>query len=99
MKLYVESPINRQTLYLQIMVVDVRNPLGDLKGYQFWAVVGILTIIVPRILLAYNIPLGIFTFPLWENPQAKILLNDALGFFITLSAYFTYKDFVNATSS
>ncbi|MXR43186.1 hypothetical protein GRX01_17805 [Halobaculum sp. WSA2] len=81
------------------MAGDVRNPLGDLKGYQFWAVVGILTIIVPRILLAYDIPLGIFTLHLWENPQATILLNDALGFLITLSAYFTYKDFVNASSA
>jgi len=81
------------------MAGDVRNPLGDLKGYQFWAVVGILTIIIPRVLLAYSIPLGIFTLPILEIPKATILINDALGLVITLSAYLTYRDFVNSSSA
>lgn len=77
------------------MAGDVRNPFGGLKGYQFWAILGVFTILIPRILLAADIPLGIFTVPLWESPKTDILLNDALGFLIVLNAYLTYKDFLN----
>lgn len=80
------------------MTGDVRNPFGDMKGYQFWALLGVLTIAGTRVLLAFDIPLGIFTISLWSGPEVDILTTDAVGFLMVLNARFTYKGFLDQST-
>lgn len=82
------------------MAADLRNPFGDMKGYQFWALLGALTIVVPRILLfAADVPLGILTVPLWTGPEADILACDAIGALIVANARLTYKSFLDRSTA
>lgn len=76
------------------MAGDVRNPFGDLKGYQFWALMGLLLVFIPRILLAFEIPLGIFTMPIWEGEGTRIILTDFVGSLIATTSYLDYREFL-----
>lgn len=80
------------------MALDLRNPFGDMKGYQFWTVVGLAIIAGTRVLMAFDVPLGPFAIPLWSGPEADIILTDAVGFLMVLSSRLTYKEFLNQST-
>lgn len=81
------------------MAGDVRNPFGDLKGYQFWAIFGGLVVIAARVLLAYDVPLGPFTILLWEDSLFSLYISDVIGFLLASNAYFDYRKFLNQSTT
>lgn len=81
------------------MAGDLSRPFGDVKGYQFWALFGVVIIFGARIAMASGVPLGPFTATLIENQQYAVVLTDILGTLMVVSAYATYRGFVAAANS
>ncbi|ERH02684.1 MAG: hypothetical protein J07HN6_00723 [Halonotius sp. J07HN6] len=77
------------------MAGDVSRPFGDVKGYQFWALFGVGIILLARISMASNIPLGPFTATIFETSQFRIIITDLIGIGMVASGYLTYREFVN----
>lgn len=81
------------------MAGDLSRPFGDLKGYQFWALFGVLVILAARVSMASDIPLGPFTATLYETAQFRIVVTDLFGFGMVANGYITYRQFVNRSTA
>ncbi|MFK5602614.1 hypothetical protein [Haloferax volcanii] len=81
------------------MAGDLSRPFGDVKGYQFWALFGVAIILVFRVLMASDIPLGPFTATLYETSQFRIVVTDLIGTGIVANGYVTYRQFVNRSTA
>lgn len=77
-----------------LMPGDIQNPFGQVKGYQFWALFGGATVVGPRILLAYEISLGVLTEPLIAGDMS-IITTDILGLLLIMYAMTIYQGFLN----
>lgn len=73
---------------------DVSKPLGDLKGYQFWTIVGMFIIVATRVLLAYDISMGPFALSI-PFGSFELLITDVIGVGLIIQANADYRGFVN----
>jgi len=76
---------------------DVSRPFGDLKGYQFWALLGVVIILAARVAVASQIPLGPFTATILVTNQFNVIVTDLIGTGMVFSGYITYRQFVNGS--
>lgn len=74
---------------------DISRPLGDLKGYQFWTIIGFFLVFGVRVALAFDVPMGVFGAKLFDVSTHAILVSDVLGAGLVVQANLDYRTFLN----